>query len=251
MKMGDIAGSLTNGIFDFNSNSTGKIKASITQNSGASTFFLIDVNNKIYGIGDGVNGSTAVGKGTNITIADGTKTINKTADYIDIASQTSTGDVKIDYTGINDARARVEPNKDGTYALTNDLVWSNITSTPTTLAGYGITDAVGVKSSVDLTAQTSAATLVTYAVTATGDFQINTYIDITAIATDVVNLRIVWTDQNSNVNTYNAPSATSTGHYDAIKFIRAKTGTNIVISTILTVSSGSITYDAGERILKM
>lgn len=164
-------------------------------------------------------------------------------------------------------------NSPGTMALTADVdsasfnvrTWANslfltsvpaqsfssLTGKPSTAAGYGITDVPTIVSSADLAAVTVATVVATYAVTSTADYQINTSINISAVTTDVINIRVVWTDQNSTAQTYNGSSISTTGQNEFIKFFRAKTGTNIVISTILTTGIGSITYDVGSRIIKL
>lgn len=67
--------------------------------------------------------------------------------------------------GTNPSTDIIHPNKSGTIALTSDLTWSSIAKKPTTLGGYGITDAkiasgtitLGANSITPITAHQSLA----------------------------------------------------------------------------------------------
>ena len=138
-------------------------------------------------------------------------------------------------------------------------IWGAPTiTTLSTISSYnGIsTSGVGmpyILSSVDISSQTTSATLSTFATTSTGTYQISGYLNVTAISTDVINLQVAWKDENNVSRTQNFAasgiSATGFNSFNPI-CIRALTGTNIVVSTVLSVGTGSITYDCGERIIQ-
>ena len=106
--------------------------------------------------------------GTNQTnyvpLAIGNTTYNLSKDghthsYLPLAGGTLTGQINLTTTTITTPQANtiaLAAKSDGLYqkigtvetklALTTDLTWANITSKPTTLSGYGITDAVQINS---------------------------------------------------------------------------------------------------------
>lgn len=62
-----------------------------------------------------------IGVGNSSNLLSGSSGFTYDGDYLSISSNTGGGNVQIDYTLVNDIRTRVEPNKDGTYAMTSDL----------------------------------------------------------------------------------------------------------------------------------
>lgn len=120
---------------------------------------------------------------------------------------------------------------------------------------------LGTKATADLTAQSSTGTVTSYAVPGSGSangFDVSGYIYPTAIATDVIQLQVAWTDENSNSRTQlfyiqgqtTGISTTGSFGYSPIR-VRAKQGTTITVSTTLTTGGGTITFDAGASIVQV
>ncbi len=82
---------------------------------------------------------------------------------------------------------------------------------------------------------------------------------ITAVATDVLNFQVTWTDENSNSQTQIFfPMGTTSASLGTTGFtafptadIRVKASTTITVSTVLAVGAGSVTYDVGATIQKL
>jgi len=131
-------------------------------------------------------------------------------------------------------------------ALTASQVASLIASSaPTSIA---LTQA-----SNDLTAQTTAGNITTFTVGAsTATFNISAYLNVTAISTDVIQVQVMYTDENNTSQTvsYTTLNSISDSNYNPVT-IRAKNGTVITVKTNLTVGAGSVTYDAGARITQL
>lgn len=120
----------------------------------------------------------------------------------------------------------------------------------------------GPVASNDLTGQTAGATVTSFSVPGSGSFNtfsVGGYVTITAVALDVVQMQITWTDETNTSRTQvfypmgsTTPglSATGSNPYPTAT-IRAKQGTTITIATVLTTGTGSITYDAGGTITQM
>lgn len=116
----------------------------------------------------------------------------------------------------------------------------------------------------DLTVQTAAVSSVT-AITAPNDsamhtFQVGAYLTVNAIVTDVIQVQVSYTDENSASQTQNfstigaapAISISTTGAFVFASFnIRAKFNTTVTIKTNLTTSIGSINYDIGGTIQRL
>lgn len=112
----------------------------------------------------------------------------------------------------------------------------------------------------DFTAQSAAnATVVT--VTSPNDgnkhtYRIGAYANITAVATDVLNVQMTYTDENGTSRTQSffpmgltSASLATTGAYSfPCTNIRVNPNTAITVATILTTSIGTITYDVGGTI---
>ena len=100
------------------------------------------------------------------------------------------------------------------------------------------------------------ASIVTYTSTQIHTYQIGGYINITARATDVLNLQVSWYDE-ANVSHTQAlyPVGTTSPNTGAVGFyvftpivIRAEYTNPITVSTILQTGGGTITYDVGATI---
>lgn len=146
------------------------------------------------------------------------------------------------------------------------LVGTNITGTAAALNIGGnaatVTNGVYKVASANLTGQTTVGNVLTYTTTATGTFEISSYLNITAISSESVTLQVTYTDENSNANTTTIPivsqtnavfssSATVVGNRPALPItIRALTGTVITVLTI-TSGGGTVTFDAGATITQL
>lgn len=115
-------------------------------------------------------------------------------------------------------------------------------------AGFGLSPVVA---SADTTGQTSAVNPVcTFTPGSNGTFEVGGYLTVTAVATDVITLEVTYTDETNTGRTLILLSGISTtGVNNASSMtIRAKAANAITVKTVLTVSSGSITYDVGAWI---
>lgn len=136
-------------------------------------------------------------------------------------------------------------------------------ATPRTINGVtfdgtaNITIFPNVVGSNDLTGQTGAVTLLTVAPPVSlGTYRVSPYLTITAILVDVANIQVTYKDETgaSRTQTFSVMGTTSPalGSVGAFTFppitIRAASGTNIVVSTVLTTSTGTIAYDVGAVI---
>lgn len=121
--------------------------------------------------------------------------------------------------------------------------------------------AVNITGKADLTGQTGAVTVTTYAVpgsTTFNTFEIGGYITVTAVSLDVIQLQVTWTDETSTSRTQSffvqgattGISATGANAYSPMD-IRVKKGTTITVATVLTTGTGSITYDVGGFITQL
>lgn len=132
----------------------------------------------------------------------------------------------------------------------NSLFQGNISASSVNLTG-----------SADLTGQTAAVTVTSYAVpgsTTFNTFRVGGYITVTAVSLDVIQLQVTWTDETSTSRTQSffvqgattGVSVTGANGYSPID-IRVKKGTTITVATALTTGTGSITYDAGANITQL
>lgn len=123
--------------------------------------------------------------------------------------------------------------------------------------------AIFAPATADLTAQ-SAAVASVLAVTSPNDgsahqYRVGAYINVTALVLDVAQVQCTYTDENSNSVTANffpqgltSANIASTGSFSLPpQDIRVKANTAIRIKTILTTSTGSITYDVGGNITRL
>lgn len=107
-----------------------------------------------------------------------------------------------------------------------------------------------------VTGATTAKTLATYTPGATATYLIGAWAAITAVATDVLQLQVTYTDETSTARTLTLfPSGVTSANLAATGVyafspihIRALAGAAITLSSVLTVGAGSITYDAGGNI---
>lgn len=109
-----------------------------------------------------------------------------------------------------------------------------------------------IQASANLTAQTSTGNITTFTVGAsTATFNISAYVNVTAVATDVIQAQVTYTDENNTAQTvsFTTVSTVTNSTYSPIT-IRAKNATVITLKTNLTVGAGTITFDAGGAIIQ-
>jgi hypothetical protein len=109
-----------------------------------------------------------------------------------------------------------------------------------------------VSSSADLTAQTTADTITSVtSVAATSTYNVGAYLNVTAVTTDVIEVQIIFTDENNTAQTITLPTVSTTGYVSMTpQIIRVKASTTITVKTTLTTGVGSITFDTGAYITK-
>lgn len=118
-----------------------------------------------------------------------------------------------------------------------------------------------LSSSNNLTGQTSAGTVTSFAVPSSGSFntfRVGGYLTVTAVSLDVIQLQVTYTDETNTSRTQSffvqgattGISATGANGYSPMD-IRVKQGTTITVSTVLTTGTGSITYDVGASITQL
>jgi hypothetical protein len=113
----------------------------------------------------------------------------------------------------------------------------------------------------NLVAQTAAVTLASVTAQAnSSSYHVSGYLNVTAVATDTIELEVTYTDENNvaqtkilnrddGVTSGVGQLVSTTGDYSFITSdIHAKSGTVVILKTILPTSSGSITYDGGGNI---
>lgn len=110
-----------------------------------------------------------------------------------------------------------------------------------------------IQATADLTAQTSAGNITTFVVgSSTATFDISSYLNVTAISTDIIQVQITYTDENNTAQTISLAntSTVTNANYSPVT-IRAKNATTITVKTNLSTGGGSITFDAGARIIQL
>lgn len=115
----------------------------------------------------------------------------------------------------------------------------------------GTTVAVTVSGSADLTAQSGTVSSVTSVTpSANTTYEVDAYINVTAITAGTVTLSITFTDVNSVSQTITLPGITTTGYTSYIpQVVRAKSG--FPVTVVSTFTGISTTYDVGARIIGM
>lgn len=144
----------------------------------------------------------------------------------------------------------------GAFALN---LTTTAATTPTFPAGTGTLQYAQV-AGADVSGQTAAnASIATFTTTASGVFRIGCYGKITAVATDILEFQVTYTDADGTAQTENffpqgATTAllSTTGNYAfPTKDIQTNSGTAITVKTILTTGGGTIAYRAGATITKL
>ena len=137
-------------------------------------------------------------------------------------------------------------------SLWGTTVWYDQTATQ----GKGL---IPIYAYAKLTGQTAATNITTYTTAVDGVYEVGGYMKVTAIATDVIKYQVSYTDEtNASVTQDFYPQGTttssipSTGNYPYNTMqIYVKGGTVITLKTLLTVNTGSITYDASGAIMQI
>lgn len=109
-----------------------------------------------------------------------------------------------------------------------------------------------VAASNDITAQTAAGNITTVTSAASNStYDVGGYINVTAIATDVIQAQVTFTDENNTSQTISLASISAVGFNSiGVQTIRVKASTTITLKTNLTTGVGTITFDAGGYIKK-
>jgi hypothetical protein len=112
--------------------------------------------------------------------------------------------------------------------------------------------AASASASSDFTAQTTAGTITSVtSAAATSTYNVGAYLNVTAVTTDVIEVQIIFTDENNTAQTITLPTVSTTGYVSMTpQIIRVKASTTITVKTTLTTGVGSITFDTGAYITK-
>lgn len=133
-------------------------------------------------------------------------------------------------------------------ATANSFVKSGGTSSEFLMADGSVSSGSTSITSNSVSAQTTAQTILTYSVgVADKVFNVSGFATISSASTLVFNLNVSYTTEDNNAASYNIiAGAFANGQYGGqVTTIKAKAGTDIVISTNLT---GSCTYNAGAYV---
>jgi hypothetical protein len=194
--------------------------------------------------------------------------VGESLDFLIASTSTATRTSQFIITGVNSAvtadlftlsgSGALKLNKYTTSAFTGTAV-NTIQSDASGNIIQGSLSA-GIKASADLTAQTAdVSSIATFTPSADGTFRIGAYVNVTAIVTNVITLKVTYTDENSNAVTQIIPltlaatgavgtTATVVGNNSATDIqIRCKSGSAITVLTTAT-GVGSETYDVGATI---
>lgn len=166
---------------------------------------------------------------------------------------------KVTFAGIQVATSPTQPI--GFYG--GGLIAQPVGDIATALAALNLiaspTVTVVPQASAMLTGQTTAGNITTYTPGSDGTYRIGSLAAITAIAVDILNVQITWTDETSTSRAVTlAPQGTTsvalatTGVYlFPTVDIRAKSGNAITVKTTLATGGGTIAFDAGASITKV
>jgi len=111
----------------------------------------------------------------------------------------------------------------------------------------------------DITATTAATVISSYTPASNGSFRIGGYLNINSVTSDVAYFYVTYTDIHSTAITeYFYPQGATDYHLGVVgdyslptKDFRAKGGSAISVGVALSVSSGTINYDAGTTIQQL
>lgn len=158
------------------------------------------------------------------------------------------------FAAVNTTSNRLERVSSFTTLVQGDLLFYN---------GSNWVNSHGIpfSSANDITGQTTAATITAFTVGGSdASFMVTANLNITAIAVDVIQTQVTYTDETNTGRTLvmygmglTSAGLTTTGvsNYSPVAEIRAKAGTTITVATNLTTSAGSITYNAHATIIPL
>lgn len=157
-------------------------------------------------------------------------------------------------TYIYDSAIRFSQGGAGSIWIKPSTISNSYISTMPNISGTIVVD-----TGANATALTTSVTVLSITTPELSIYRVGGYLNVTAVTTDVIQEQVTWTDENSVSQTKaffpigTTSIAVSTTGYTAYSpfDIRAKSGTTITISTVLTTSIGSITYDVGGNIEKL
>lgn len=145
-------------------------------------------------------------------------------------------------------------------ASTNNAWFKYGTTRVSALRIDSVTNIAVTQAQNDVTGQTAANTsIATFTTTAAGTYRIGGYVNITAVAVDIIEMQVTYTDENNTAQTANfftqgatsaLLSAVGNSVYPTMD-LRVKSGGVITVKTTLTTGGGSITYDAGATITQL
>jgi hypothetical protein len=137
-------------------------------------------------------------------------------------------------------------------------VYSNgtaiVVNGPLIANGAGITNNVGIAGILtsNIPAAITGTNCIHYSVPAgvTNTYSVFGFLNVTALATDVIQPKVIFTDEKGVVQTLSLGSSISSTGFNSIPYttIRAKGGTVVDVTNTLTTGIGSITYDVEERL---
>lgn len=199
-----------------------------------------------------LNDATTAASGTVGTVA------ISTIGFFGTSSLTATN-TGVVYTNAYGLLVNTSPTAGTNVTITNSYALGVIGNS--SFQGTITSGAVNITGKADLTGQTGAVTVTTYAVpgsTTFNTFEVGGYITVTAVSLDVIQLKVTWTDETSTSRTQNffvqgattGVSVTGANGYSPID-IRVLKGTTITVATVLTTGTGSITYDVGALITQL
>lgn len=148
----------------------------------------------------------------------------------------------------------VKQTSTGANFTVSALPFLSLSLKPTTVSGYGITDAASIVSTAFAVNKTGATTpVLTYTTASSGTYMVTGHINVNARSVNVVQMQVVWTDENSAVQTqyYSSTIATTGPALISPVTIYALTGTSITINVILAVGGGTIDYDVSSQVIKL
>jgi hypothetical protein len=199
---------------------------------------------------DGTGNMTVAGNLTlpnqNISINNGTLTVGGNALFEN--SITNDGE----YSDTNGSSGSVGQILSSTNTATK---WVS-TSTLGLMSAASSSSFIQVSTSTQFTGLTAARVINIATTTATSTWEVGGNVTITAIATDVLQFQVVYTDETNTSRTVTffpmgvtSASLAATGVYNfPITQIRVKNGSAITTSVIFTTGIGTVTYDAGASI---
>lgn len=143
-------------------------------------------------------------------------------------------------------------------ALYDILVNGNSTTltvlSPPNLSGSGITNIAGVSGILqsNIIGAITGTNCVHYTVPSgvTNTYSVFGYLNVTALTLDVIQPRVVFTDERGTVQTLSLGTSISATGFNSLPYttIRVKGGTVIDITNALTTGTGSIAYDVGAQL---